>query len=130
MTPRRDFKNISTHLCGRFACRIALPLSLLQISEADLVSYWPMDETTGDIAADAVANNDATWQNSGLNLAWEAGRIDGAANLTDAGGAASNNFFQMNIPELIGAEAITISIWINNRAQSSSGYNGIFMTRD
>jgi hypothetical protein len=130
MTPRRDFKNISTRLCGRFACRIALPLCLLQISEADLVSYWPMDETTGDIAADAVANNDATWQNSGLNLAWEAGRIDGAANLTDAGGAASNNFFQMNIPELIGAEAITISIWINNRAQSSSGYNGIFMTRD
>ena len=70
MTPRRDFKNIATHLCGRFACRIALPLSLLQISEADLVSYWPMDETTGDMAADAVANYDATWQTSGLNLAW------------------------------------------------------------
>lgn len=100
------------------------------LSHADLVSYWPLDETAGEIAEDVAGDNDATWQNAGLNLAWETGRIGGAADLTDAGGAAANNFFQLNIPELVGAESITISLWINNRNQASSGYNGIFMTRD
>ncbi|MGC6564536.1 MAG: LamG-like jellyroll fold domain-containing protein [Akkermansiaceae bacterium] len=109
--------------------QILLSLGLIEFSSADLISYWPLDETAGDLAADVAGSNDANWQNPGVNLVWEAGRIGGAANLSDVGGAAANNFFQMNIPELVGADAITISLWINNRAQASSGYNGLFMTR-
>lgn len=127
MNPKRDN---TTHAAKRLTLRALLPLGLINLSSAELVSYWPLNETAGDIAADTVGTNDATWQNAGINLVWETGRIGGAANLTDAGGAAANNYFQLNMPELIGAEAITISLWINNRAQSSSGYNGIFMTRD
>ncbi|MGC6459370.1 MAG: LamG-like jellyroll fold domain-containing protein, partial [Akkermansiaceae bacterium] len=126
MTPSKSFRSSYRRTVGS---PILLSLGLVGISSADLVSYWPLDETAGDIAADAVGSNDANWQNAGTNLVWEAGRIGGAANLSDVGGAGANNFFQMNIPELVGAESITISLWINNRNQSSSGYNGLFMTR-
>jgi hypothetical protein len=94
------------------------------IALADLVSYWPLDETEGETAVDSVGSNDAIWQNAGLNLAWTEGRIGGGADLSDLGG---NNYFQMNLPELIGAESLTFSTWINNDA--NAGYTGIFMTR-
>jgi hypothetical protein len=126
MTLKNLFGNTTQRKLGG---QLFLSLGLVGLSSADLISYWPLDETAGDVAADAVGTNDATWQNTGLNLLWEAGRIGGAANLSDLGGAGANNFFQMNIPELVGAQSISISLWINNRNQSSSGYNGIFMTR-
>lgn len=130
MSPRSPLTGIATKFTRHIATRIIIPCGLFQTAAADLVSYWPLDETAGDIAADAVGTNDANWQNPGVNLAWTTGKVGGAADMTDAGGAGANNFFQLNIPELIGAEAISISLWINNRAQATSGYNGIFMTRD
>lgn len=95
------------------------------LSQADLVSYWPLDETEGEIAIDKIGNNDAAWQNAGLNLAWTPGKIGGAADLSDDGGG--DNYFQLTIPELIGATGLSFSAWINNDA--NGGYNGIFMTR-
>ncbi len=47
------------------------------LSQADLVSYWPLDETEGEVAIDKIGNNDAAWQNAGLNLAWTPGKIGG-----------------------------------------------------
>ena len=101
-------------------------LTTSMLATSDLVAYWPLDETEGDTAVDAVGTNDATWQNTGLNLTWETGKVGGAAKLVDGGG---NNYFQFLLPELIGAEAITIVAWIDPEVQSSSAYNGIVMTR-
>jgi hypothetical protein len=111
----------------------ATSLSLLACasdSHASLVSLFTLDDTSSGVAVDSISGNNGIWQNgTNTNLLNTAGRVGGAADLTDAGGAAAANYFQLNIPQLIGANGITISLWINNRAQSSSGYNGIFMTR-
>ena len=97
-------------------------------SSAELVSYWPLDETEGEVATDVVSGNDGIWQNPDFDLEWVDGRIGGAASLTDSAGF--DNFFLIEtIDQLIGEEGLTIALWINPEAQSSSGYNGIFMTR-
>ena len=96
-------------------------------SQAALVSLWTLDDTSGGAATDSVGGNNATWQNAGTNLANAAGQIGGAADLTDNGSGTGNNYFQMTIPQLIGATGATFSAWINNDA--NSGYTGILMTR-
>ena len=107
-----------------------LIISGTAISEAALVSYFTLDDTSSGVAVDGVGGNNAVWQNgTNTNLANTAGQVGGAADLTDAGGAAARNYFQLTIPQLIGANGVSISLWINNRNQASSGYNGIFMTR-
>lgn len=109
---------------------IALAAAIPAYSMGALVSHYNLDDTSNGIAVDSVSGNDATWQNgTNTNLVNVTGQIGGAASLTDAGGAGANNFFQLSLPQLIGANGISISLWINNRNQTSSGYNGIFMTR-
>ncbi|MEN8681316.1 MAG: LamG domain-containing protein [Akkermansiaceae bacterium] len=109
---------------------VALAAALPAATQGALVSHYTLDDTSSGIAVDSVNGNNAVWQNgTNTNLANVAGQIGGAADLTDAGGAAANNFFQLNLPQLVGANGISISLWINNRNQTSSGYNGIFMTR-
>jgi len=110
---------------GRLFTTLATLAVTTGSSRADLVGYWPLDETEGEIAVDAAGGNDATWQNAGFNLAWDTGRVGGAADLSDLDGG--NNYFQMNLPELIGAESVSIALWINNDV--NNGYTGIFMTR-
>ena len=109
---------------------VGLAVALPAATYGALVSHYTLDDTSTGIAVDSVNGNNAIWQNgTNTNLANTSGQIGGAADLTDAGGAAANNFFQMSLPQLVGANGISISLWINNRNQSSSGYNGIFMTR-
>ncbi len=97
--------------------------------QAELVGYWPLDETEGETAVDVINGNDGFWQNPEGSLEWVPGRVGGGAKLTDAAGA--NNYFGIaTIEQLLGAEGITIAAWVNLESQSSSGYNGIFMTRD
>ena len=114
------------HIIGRVAFPIGSLLASTTFSLGDLISYWPLDEATGEIAEDVVGDNDATWQNTGLNLVWGEGRIGGSADVSDIGGG--NNYFELNLPELIGANAISISLWVNNDA--NAGYTGLFTTRD
>lgn len=109
---------------------LCLAIAVPAVSNGALVAYYDLDDTSGGVAVDSINGNNAVWQNgTNTNLATVAGQIGGAADLTDGGGAGANNFFQLTIPQLIGANGISISLWINNRNQSSSGYNGIFMTR-
>lgn len=106
---------------------LALTLACPPVARAALVSLWTLDDTSSGTAVDSISGNNATWQNAGANLANAAGQIGGAADLTDNGTGTANNYFQMTIPQLIGATGITFSTWINNDA--NSGYTGIFMTR-
>lgn len=105
---------------------IAVAIGSPSLSQAALVSLWTLDDTSNGVAIDSVGGNSATWQNgTNTNLANAAGQIGGAADLSDVNGG--NNYFQMNLPELIGAGGLSFSAWINNDA--NGGYNGIFMTR-
>lgn len=108
-------------ILGAIAIAVASPVA----SHAALVSLWKLDDTSSGTAVDSVNGNNATWQNAGTNLANAAGQIGGAADLSDVGGG--NNYFQMTIPQLIGATGITFSAWINNDA--NNGYTGVLMTR-
>lgn len=116
----------------KFCSSLALaPLLLPSLASAGLVSLWTLDDTSSGVATDIINGNDATWQNgTNTNLANTTGQIGGAADLSDLGGAAANNYFATSIPQLVGANGISISLWVNNRAQGSSSYNGIFMTRN
>ncbi len=105
---------------------IAIAIGSPSLSQAALVSLWTLDDTSNGVAIDSVGGNSATWQNgTNTNLANAAGQIGGAADLSDVNGG--NNYFQMNLPQLIGAGGLSFSAWINNDA--NGGYNGIFMTR-
>ncbi len=117
------------HSLARRAAGLFLILGMVlpSFSRADLISYWPLDETTGEVAADRVGGNDATWQNPGNNLTWVTGQIGGAADFADDGG---DSYFLLDLPQLIGARAASFSLWINNRDQSSADYNGLFMSRN
>ncbi|MGK0185311.1 MAG: hypothetical protein ACI9R3_001087 [Verrucomicrobiales bacterium] len=87
-----------------------------------------MNETEGEEAVDIVNANNGVWQSPDFDLEWIEGRIDGAAKLTDSGGADS--FFLIEtIDQLIDSDGLTIALWVDPEEQSSSGYNGIFMTR-
>ncbi|MCB1098343.1 MAG: LamG domain-containing protein [Verrucomicrobiae bacterium] len=97
-------------------------------AHADLIGYWPLDETEGEIAVDVINGNNGEWLNPDFDLEWVEGRVGGAASLTDSGGA-DNYFIIESIDQFIDKEAMTIAAWINPEEQSSSGYNGIFMTR-
>ncbi|MEM7385340.1 MAG: LamG-like jellyroll fold domain-containing protein [Verrucomicrobiota bacterium] len=97
------------------------------IASADLVSYWSMDETEGDTAMDSVGSNHAVFLNPDVSLEWRPGRVGGAAKLTDSGG--DDYFLIERIDEFIGSDAITIALWVDLEPQTSSPYNGIFMTR-
>jgi hypothetical protein len=56
--------------------------------------------------------------------------VGGSADLTDAGGDSANNYFRIaSLNQLIGVGGLTLSAWVNPDAQSSSAYNGMFMTR-
>ena len=95
-------------------------------------SYWNLDSVTGGTATDSINGNNGTWQNGANNNLNQVGGIIGnAADLNDAGGAGANNFFQIpSLNELNGAGGVTIATWVNTESQGSSGYNGIFMTRN
>ena len=96
-------------------------------ANAALVSHYSLDDTSNGIAVDSINGNNAIWQNgTNTNLANAPGQVGGAADLSDVGGG--NNYFEMMIPQLVGATGITISAWVNNDA--NNGYTGIFMTRD
>ena len=95
---------------------------------ADLVSYWSFDETQGNTAMDSVGTNHAVHQDPDAGLEWSTeGRIGGAARLTDTGG--DGYFLIEQIEEFVDSDAITIVGWVDLEPQSSSNYNGIFMTR-
>ncbi len=100
---------------------------LIFVAKGELVSYWSLDETEGDTAIDSVGQNHAVFLNPDVSLEWVEGRVGGAARLTDSGG--DDYFFIESINEFIGADGITIAAWVDLEPQSSSGYNGIFMTR-
>ena len=109
----------------------AVCISSAATSNAGLVGHWDLDEATGGTATDSISGNDGIWQNGAMTtLTWTPGQIGGAARLTDAGGAGANNFFQIStLNQFVGAGGLTFSAWINPVTQTSSGYNGIFMTR-
>ena len=110
----------------KFYHAITLAVAIPAASQGALVSHYTLDDTSNGIAVDSVSGNNATWQNgTNTNLGNVVGQIGGAADLTDAGG---NNYFQMNLPQLVGANGLTISAWVNN--DSNNGYTGVFMTRD
>ena len=95
--------------------------------EPGLIAYWPLDETEGETATDTIGGYNGIWQNEGENLEWVEGQVGGAARLTDGGG---DSYFQIDsIARMVGVPAVTISAWIDPEVQSSSGYNGVFMTR-
>jgi hypothetical protein len=106
---------------------LAASLLTAASSNAALVSLYTLDDTSGGVAVDSVGGNDATWQNGSTNLANAAGQMGGAANMTDSGAGTANNYFQMMLPELIGANALSISAWVNN--DGNNGYTGVVMTR-
>ena len=96
---------------------LGVALAIPVTTNAALVSLWKLDDTSGGVATDSINGNTATWQNgTNTNLANAAGQIGGAADLSDVGGG--NNYFQMTIPQLIGANGITLSAWVNNDANN------------
>ena len=93
-----------------------------------LIGHWSFDEGSGLVAGDGVNGNDGVWTPaSGAGLNWGAGQSGAAADLSDA--ANNQNYFTVtSIPQLSGANGMTISAWVRPEGQNTS-YNGIFMSR-
>ena len=51
---------------------LAFALAVTGTSRASLVAHWPLDETSGTVAADAVGDNDGTLSG---NPVWESARV-------------------------------------------------------
>ncbi|MGC6426328.1 MAG: LamG-like jellyroll fold domain-containing protein [Akkermansiaceae bacterium] len=103
----------------------ALGLFTAAPGSAGLIAYYPLDDTTGDTAT-ATFGIDASWDNPGNNLTWEAnGKVGGAAVLGGTGG--SNNHFKVDLGGLLNSDKMTVALWIN--PLSGNNYEGVFMTR-
>ncbi len=115
-----------THVGHIFALSGALLISPASL-QATLISYWPMDDMTGDLAT-AEFGNDAVWQNPAVPVTWEpnGGIIGGAANLS--GAVAGSNFFRVDMNNILNSRQMTISMWINPSAEGDN--LGLFMTRN
>ena len=96
------------------------------LSQAALVHHYTFDEGSGTTITDSAGSTNGTWAaGGGAGLAWTTGKIGGAADFQNGGGAV-NHF------GLSGGLAITnqasISVWVQN--DQASGYRGILTTRD
>ena len=80
-----------------------------------LIHHWTFDETSGDVAQDAVGNNDAQLFNWGSTEdKWVQGRVSGALDFSDADNYALTN-------SGIAKDRYTIAFWLN--LQERSGVN-------
>lgn len=97
--------------------------------QAELVSYWNLDETAGVTAADsATAGTDssATFNLAESFLTWEPGQIDNGASFGSAGSAN----FSVPMSELDGLTSFSIAGWFRFQSSQVQAYNGVFMTRN
>lgn len=111
---------------SKFGILAALGFASAAPLSAELIAYYPLDDTEGDIAT-ATFGLDSSWNNPGNNLTWDAaGTIAGAADL--AGPGANNNYFAVDLSGLLNSDKMTVSIWVNPDGHTGN-YEGIFMTR-
>ena len=104
----------------------ALALAALVPAGADLIAYYPLDDTEGETAT-ATFGIDGSWANPGSNISWTGGKIGGAADL--GGPAGNNNYFSIDLSGLLNSDKMTVALWINPDGKTSSNYEGVFMTR-
>ncbi|MGC6425772.1 MAG: lamin tail domain-containing protein [Akkermansiaceae bacterium] len=99
-------------------------------SLAGLVGHWKFDESSGTTLSDRVNENNGSWV-PGIDATpdWRpsGGLLGGAVEFPGNGNHV--NYFSINgFPSLNGTpKGMTISLWID--PQSTSGYDGILMTR-
>lgn len=130
MTCLRDH----TFLIG---CALILLLLLISSQAAAVVplptvGHWTLDETSGGTAFDSINGNHGIWDGGNGNNTWTTGLIGGGSLTNDEnGGNGEEHFTIPSLPELVGADGLTISIWFNQNSQSNnnSTYNALFMTR-
>jgi len=84
--------------------RDTVVINVNELSE-NLIAYWPLDESSGNIASEIINNIDAT-TNSGTSWSPGQGKIDGALVFNGATGRAESA--SVNVP---GSE-MTITMWI------------------
>lgn len=99
------------------------------VQNGNLVAHFRFDEEFGDTAADtapAGTADNAVWVDSNLDgLAWGAGILGGAADMSGGG----NDYFETGtITALDNATQLTIAGWINSD-NPTVPYKGIFTTR-
>ena len=107
-------------------CLAFLPLEL----PASLIGHWRFDQDSGSIAIDDLGLHDGTWV-PGLDATpdWQPaeGLLGGAIDFPGFGN--HQNYFSIpSIPALNGTpQGISVSVWV--KPSRSSGYRGIFMSR-
>ena len=84
---------------------------------ADLVAYWPMDESTGSTAADSVGNHDGALQNMS-SAAWVNGKLNNALQFD------GNNDY-VDVGSIGAYDDLTIALWVN-AASITKSYHSLF----
>jgi hypothetical protein len=88
-------------------CSVVFALIMASTATADLVGWWPFDETEGTVATDATGNG-YDGEVSGDPL-WVEGYIDGALQLD-----GQNDYVDLGIDQLVPTlEECTLAIWVN-----------------
>ncbi|MBK1835076.1 LamG domain-containing protein [Roseibacillus ishigakijimensis] len=107
----------------------------LATTQADLVHYYSLDDTTQgtitDTGSGATVNSNGSWRgDAGADLR-VTGLIDGALRMNDEDGGNGSEHFFMDLEGLDGASAVTMSMWFKLEADNdnSGGYTGLFMAR-
>lgn len=85
---------------------------------ADLKVHWPLDETSGTVAADSSgAGNDGVWQGSSGSVGWlPVGGVDGGA--VAFSGANSDSFITSSFSAVSGTP-FTMSVWVKTTSTAN-----------
>jgi len=100
---------MSKKLFYLFSFVLVLSLVLTSTSEAELVGWWRLDETSGTIAHDSSGNENHGTTNGGPQ--WEAGKIGGALHLD-----GSSDYVQIPFSEslrILNRGDFTFTLWLN-----------------
>lgn len=127
-----------TRLIKAIAVVVLLGFSTAQ---AELIGHWKLDETRGSpTAVDSVNGNNGTYVpnpdtgSGGYDPVpgWQPGLIGGAVGLNDEDDGVQEYFVIPSIPQIVGAQQLSISIWFNQNdgPNTNDGNNGLIRVRN
>ncbi len=100
-----------------------LGLSMTSLAHANLIAYYPFDDTAGDSAV-AAFGKDATWTNAGTDPTWSVTGPVGTATSLNGG---ANNYFNVDLNGVLNSDKMTVAMWVN--PNGNGNYKGLFMVR-
>lgn len=109
-------------------CALSCAASL---APAALVHHYTLDGNTTGTAVDSVGGSNGVWNGDAGDDARVAGIIAGGVAVNDENGGNGQEHFRMNLTGLNGANALTVTGWVNIGADNNNSvYNAFFMSRD